>query len=167
VTAIDQRGERRAGDGGDAAWIVTYEADFEAIPATVPFRPPRLAPRPQIPGLIHAKIAGDQGGTPAPIDENGRYRVVPPFDTVASPGAVSSCPVTFAQALSGGGYGLQLPLHQGTTVLLAHVGGDPDRPVIVAALPTPEASSPFKKPEGSRGGLLTRSAVRIEYDDDA
>jgi type VI secretion system secreted protein VgrG len=46
-----------------------------------------------------------------------------------------------AQPYVGAGYGIHFPLHKGTEVVLTHEGGDPDRPIIVAALSDGERKS--------------------------
>ena len=75
--------------------------------------------------------------------------------------------IRMAQPYSGPGYGMHLPLHQGAEVLLVHIDGDPDRPVIAATLANRSMPNPLVSPFGTRSVIQSRSAVRIEFDDDA
>lgn len=136
---------------------------FIAIPAEVPFRPPRNTPQPRIHGIIPAKVAGSSHSTMAPMNEKGRYRVHFPFDS----GDDGSKPIRMAQVLAGSSFGIQFPLQIGTEVLVAHVQGDPDRPIIIAAAPNPELGSPLADVSASKSLILTQSDIRVEFEDDA
>jgi len=149
-----------------------YDNLVEAIPRDVAFRPERATPRPQMPPWIPAVIdspvtvaqlrGGDLDKLASPLDDRGRYFVVFPFDTVAATGQPASCPMPLAQGFAGHGFGQHHPLHQGTHVLVGHVHGDPDRPVIVAALMDSVVAAV------ASGGLTrTRGGVVVEYEDHA
>lgn len=146
-----------------------YHNEVVALPKSVPFRPERATPRPMmppwIPGVIDTQTGRGRataGDATSPLDEAGCYRVLLPFDTTAVEGQVASCPVPLAQSFGGQGFGQHHPLHKGTHVLVGHIHGDPDRPVIVAAL----MPSAVKLPT-SRGQSLTRGGVLVEYEDHA
>jgi type VI secretion system secreted protein VgrG len=167
----DQEAQAEApGDGeapAEAPTTQSYTNEFVAIPDAVAYRPARLTPRPKIHGAIFARIDGESATTAAPIDEHGRYRVLLPFDTVAALGGKATHPIRMAQPYSGPGYGMHMPLHQGAEVLLVHIDGDPDRPVIAATVPNRSMTTPLVAQYATRGVIQTRSAVRIEFDDDA
>jgi type VI secretion system secreted protein VgrG len=148
-----------------SAW--TYRAELEAIDERAPHRPERVTLRPRIHGLLHARIDGVQIGKAAPIDALGRYKVLLPWDPYAQPGGRASRWIRMAQPHAGDGYGIHFPLHIGTEVLLGHVGGDPDRPVIVAAVPNPDTISPVTNANATQNVLRSRSGVHIELEDDA
>jgi type VI secretion system secreted protein VgrG len=149
-----------------AAGMARYAHEFVAIPATVTYRPPRVTPRPVMPALLPAVIDGPASGTPAPIDPQGRYHVVLPFDTVAPATGRKSCPMRLLSPTAGPGYGMHFPLHTGAHVMVAHLHDDPDRPVLVGALPNPGNVTPITQLQATRGALVTRAGVRVETDDD-
>jgi len=149
------------------AGVARYVHEFVAIPNTVMFRPARVTPRPNMPALLPAVIDGPTQGTPAPIDAEGRYRVVLPFDTMAVGGSRGSCPMRLMTPSVGPGYGLHIPLHVGTHVMVGHLHDDPDRPVIVGAVPIPAQRPPITQSLHTRAALSTRGGVRVETDDDA
>ncbi|MCA9607923.1 MAG: type VI secretion system tip protein VgrG, partial [Myxococcales bacterium] len=95
-----------------------YTCEFTAIPFEVTYRPPRTVPWPRIEGLINGIVDGDgdNRSTATPIDDQGRYRVVIPYDEAAAAGGRASRWVRRAQASAGAGYGMHLPLHIGTEV---------------------------------------------------
>jgi type VI secretion system secreted protein VgrG len=115
---------------------------------------------------MHARVDGVQVGRAAPIDAHGRYRVLLPWDLYAEEGGRASRWVRMAQPHAGPGYGMHFPLHIGTEVLLAHVGGDPDRPVIVAAIPNPDTTSPVTSVNATQSRIQTRSGIVVEFEDD-
>ena len=119
-----------------------YANTFEAIPADVVFRPARTTPWPRIAGPINAVVDASGGGEYAEIDDHGRYRVQLPFDLSGKGGGKASRPLRMSQPYAGADMGMHFPLHKGTEVLVAHIDGDPDRPLIAAAVPNPETASP-------------------------
>jgi type VI secretion system secreted protein VgrG len=143
-----------------------YTLSFEAIAADTPWRPPVRHGWPRIAGLMHARVDGVQIGKAAPIDEHGRYKVLLPWDLYGQPGGRASRWIRMAQPHAGDGYGMHFPLHIGTEVLLAHVGGDPDRPVIVGSVPNPDTRSPVTRENATHNVLRTRTGILVELDDD-
>jgi type VI secretion system secreted protein VgrG len=160
ITAIDhQVGFTGAGEPAP------YRAVFDAIPADVPFRPERNTPWPSIHGVMHAHIDADSDGAAANLDEVGRYKVRLPFDDSDGLGDAASHWVRMAQSYAGAGYGAHYPLHKGTEVLLAFLDGDPDRPIIVGAVPNGQTPGPSARGNATQSVIETASGIRIEMED--
>ncbi|MFQ5757346.1 MAG: type VI secretion system Vgr family protein [Acidiferrobacterales bacterium] len=124
---------------------VAYRNEFTSIPSDVPFRPARLTPKPRLHGVMNAKVDAAGDGEHAEIDDQGRYKVVVPFDLTGTGDGKASRYIRMSQPYAGPGYGAHFPLHKGTEVLWACVGGDLDRPVITGAVPNPQTKSPVTK----------------------
>ncbi|MCC7536844.1 MAG: type VI secretion system tip protein VgrG [Deltaproteobacteria bacterium] len=138
---------------------------FEAVPLAVPFRLEQRTPRPKLDGVVNAVIDGARDGVAAPIDGDGAYRVLLPFDALAVPGGRASRPIHRVQPSAGAHWGTHFPLHIGTEVVLSHIDGDPDRPVIVGAVPNAAHQSPVTSSSATKDRVSTRSGVLIEIDD--
>jgi type VI secretion system secreted protein VgrG len=142
-----------------------YSARFEAIPDDVQFRPEQVTPWPRVHGILHAHIDADTAGDFAQIDAQGRYKVKLPFDASGKKGTKVSRWIRMAQPYSGSGYGSHFPLHKGTEVLLAHIDGDPDRPIIVGSVPNAHTMSPSTSPNATQSVVQTASGIRLEMED--
>ena len=145
----------------------SVQTSFVAMPAGVPFRPDRVTPRPSLAGLMHARIDGIQIGVAAPIDADGRYKVTLPWDLYAESGGRATRWIRMAQPHAGPDFGMHFPLDIGTEVLLAHLGGDPDRPVIVGSVPNRATVSPVTADNATQSRIKTRSGILLEFEDDA
>ncbi|HEX5052276.1 MAG TPA: type VI secretion system tip protein TssI/VgrG [Planctomycetota bacterium] len=147
---------------------VKYSNTFQAIPATQCFRPERTTPWPSIKGVMHAKIDAEGDGKYAELDALGRYKLTIPFDEHrkdSKPGKASRW-VRMAQPYAGPSSGMHFPLLKGTEVLLTHIDGDPDRPIIAAAVPNPETESPSTGANRTRNSIRTASGNVMQIDDD-
>ncbi|HBQ14767.1 MAG TPA: hypothetical protein DEF51_27775 [Myxococcales bacterium] len=71
-----------------------------------------------------------------------------------------------AQPSAGEGYGMHFPLHIGSEVAIVHVNGDPDRPLIVGAVPNAATQSPVIAGNAPQSRIRTGSGVVFELDDD-
>jgi type VI secretion system secreted protein VgrG len=163
ITSVDHSG----GSGGESAesTALSYGAVFEAIPIDTQFRPACITEWPSIHGVIHAHVDADGDGAIAQLDSEGRYKVRLPFDGSGNEGGSSSRWIRKAQPYSGAGYGQHFPLHKGAEVLLAHIDGDPDRPIIVGAVPCKHTPSPVTSSNASQSVVQTASGIRIEMED--
>jgi type VI secretion system secreted protein VgrG len=140
----------------------------EAEDRPFPYRPPRLTPRPRIHGVVTGTIQSPvepQSSNMQYIDAQGRYLVKLHFDQTPS----VFPRVRMAQPHAGEGYGHHFPLRPGTEVLVAFVDGDPDRPVIMGAVPNPVKPSPVVAPRDGEpieiSRIESRSGIRIEFSD--
>lgn len=148
-------------DGGSGGYVNR----LEALDTALPYRPEERTPRPVAPGLTHARIDGAGDGTRAELDDQGRYKVRVPYDlTGAAPGEASRW-VRMMQPYGGSGQGMHLPLLQGTEVVLGSIGGDPDRPIILGAVPNPSSPSQVTNANASRNRLRTTSGIELELND--
>lgn len=144
-----------------------YSARFTAIPLGVQFRPHRVTPWPRIDGIINAHIDADTTGDFAQIDDTGRYKVKLPFDLGPTKGLSSSRWIRMAQAYAGTGYGAHSPQHKGAEVILAHIDGDPDRPVIIGAIPNAITPGTVFDKNATQSVVQTASGIRVELEDQA
>ncbi|MBW2523812.1 MAG: type VI secretion system tip protein VgrG [Deltaproteobacteria bacterium] len=144
-----------------------YENRFTAIPAELCYRPPRTTPIPRIHGFLSGVIDTWQGQIErhARIDQQGRYLVKFLFDTAAPGERKASSPVRMMQASAGTGYGVHFPLKPGVEVLIGFVGGNPDRPVILGAVPNPITPTPVDASVSTKSRIKTRSGILIEFED--
>ncbi|MFO0554698.1 MAG: type VI secretion system Vgr family protein [Polyangiaceae bacterium] len=135
------------------------------------YRPPRLTPKPRIHGVVTGTIQlDDPSRNPMhqAIDGEGRYLLKLHFDQTS---AVLPR-IRMAQSHVGENYGIHFPLRAGTEVLVAFADGDPDRPVIVGAVPHPLKHSPVSisadRPATDPVELhriTTRSGILVEISD--
>lgn len=145
---------------------IDIRQELTLLPLSTTYRPPRRTPRPRIDGVMHGIVDGAIRGTAAPIDEEGRYKVLFPFDLIGNRGGHASRWIRVAQPSSGAGYGMHFPLHVGAEVMVAHVGGDPDRPVIVGSVHNTITKNPVTSANPTQSQLRTQAGVRILIDDD-
>lgn len=119
----------------------TYHNSFVAIEKTVQYRPPRHTPKPRFYGTMTAFIHAETGTTRPEVNEFGEYRVHLPFDRAdgtkssTDPDRKASAWMRMAQPYVGQDQGMYFPLTGGTEVLLTFINGDPDQPIISAAIP--------------------------------
>ena len=112
-------------------------ASFEAVPASVDYRPERKTRRPKIVGAQMATVLSPAqltGGTAdsadVQVDDQGRVLVRFQWDR-SSDGA---CWLPVAQIAASRGFGsMNLP-RVGDSVLVEFLDGDPDRPIVSASL---------------------------------
>lgn len=158
---VSQIGRRDEAAGG------AYSSEFVAIDARTPYRPPRTTRLPRIDGVVYATVDGPDTGAAAPIDAQGRYKILYPFDTSLKGTGRATRWVRMAQSLSGGGFGVHFPLRVGAEVILVHVNGDPDRPIIAGAVPNGLTPSPVVQRNATQSVIQTNAGIRVELEDHA
>jgi type VI secretion system secreted protein VgrG len=142
-----------------------YANRFTAIPANVQFRPEQNAAKPKFFGTLNATVDAAGNGQYAEIDDQGRYKVILPFDRSGNSGGRASRWIRMAQPYAGSGYGMHFPLHHGTEVLLTFVDGDPDRPIIAGSVPNPETASPVNTNNQTQSMIRTGGGNQFRLED--
>lgn len=167
LTAVRHEAEQMISLESATVTGVKYENTFDAIPDDQPFRPERTTDWPSIKGVMHAKVDAEGDGKYAELDEHGRYKLRMPFDEysdTAAPGKASRW-VRMAQPYAGANAGMHFPLLKGAEVLVTHIDGDPDRPIIAGAVPNPETESPSTGANYTRNSIRTASGNVMQIDD--
>lgn len=153
-------------DGPSEEPNFVYRARITAVAGDAPYRPVRRAPRPKMPavvtGIVQPDPAGVVGGH-AILSDDGRYWVQLHFDTYKEPLQKASAPIRMAQPFAGYGNGMHFPLVPGTEVLIAFANGDPDRPVILAAVPNRVSPSPVTAADSNQNRIRTNAGIVIEF----
>lgn len=143
----------------------SYRSRFEAVSSEVPYRPARVTPKPRIHGCITAQIEAAHESPYAELDEEGRYHVRFLFDVGDAPRGKATRLVRMAQPHTGPGYGFHFPLRHGVEVLITFIDGDPDRPIISAAVPNPQTPSVVGSGNRTRNIIRTGAGNEINIDD--
>jgi type VI secretion system secreted protein VgrG len=139
--------------GDDAS----YSNTFTRIPKDVPFRPPRVTPRPFVRGLQTAVVVG-KDGEEIWTDKYGRIRVQFHWDREGEKDENSTCWLRVAQPWAGKQWGAHFWPRIGHEVLVAFLEGDPDRPIVIGSLYNAENMPPYEMPDHqTRSGVKTRS----------
>ena len=136
-----------------------------AIPADVQFRPKFNAKKPKFNGTLNAKIDAAGSGQYAELDEQGRYKVILPFDLSGRKDGKASTWLRMAQPYAGTDHGMHFPLHKGTEVLLNFMDGDPDRPFVTAAVPNPETPSVIGDINSTMSGIKSAGGNEFHMED--
>ena len=123
-----------------------YQNTFVSIPSKVPATPHRLTKRPKIEGTQVALVAGPEGEEIHP-DEYGRIKVWFPWDRRAKKDGSDTCWIRVAQNWAGAGWGGQIIPRIGMEVMVTHLDGDPDRPLVTGVVPNAKQKVPHKLPE--------------------
>jgi type VI secretion system secreted protein VgrG len=140
-------------EGGPA-----YQSSFQVIPATQPFRPPRVTPKPAIHGLQTAVVTG-KAGEEIWTDKYGRIKVKFHWDRWGKKDESSSCWIRVAYGWSGKQWGAVAIPRIGQEVVVSFLEGDPDRPLVVSSVYNDEQMPPYGLPANqTQSGVKTRSS---------
>lgn len=102
-----------------------------AMDSKVPFRPQRRTPQPIVQGPQTATVVGTGE---IHTDEYGRVKVQFHWDRYGKSDESSSCWVRVSQNWAGQEWGWQSVPHVGHEVIVEHLEGDPDRPIITGSV---------------------------------
>lgn len=146
---------------------VFYQASLTVLPEVRQFRPARVTPKPRVVGFLSAIVVAEGQGEYAQINEHGCYRIRFLFAPVDAnrPDGGNSAWVRMATPYAGSQHGMNFPLLKGTEVLVSFLGGDPDRPVIVSAIPNEENPSIRNQDTATQPGLRTAGQNALEFED--
>jgi type VI secretion system secreted protein VgrG len=136
------------------ASLEEYTNSFEAIPASVKYRPPKRTPKRRIPGAETAIVVG-KSGEEIWTDEHGRVKVQFHWDQKGKNDENSSCWVRVAQAWAGKSWGALFTPRIGQEVVVSFLDGDPDRPLVTGAVYNGQNAPPYPLP-----GQQTRSTIK-------
>lgn len=152
VTALDHEGRSPEITGGAEP---IYENRLRAVPATTVFRPARRAR--QFVQVMETAVVVGPAGQEIHTDAHGRVKVQFHWDREGKRDERSSCWIRVVQAWAGSGWGFQFVPRVGMEVLVAFLGGDPDRPMVVGCVPDATHPPPYPLPENQ-----TTSGIRTE-----
>jgi type VI secretion system secreted protein VgrG len=131
-----------------------YANEFEAIPNSAPFRPPRLARKPVIASTQTAVVVG-KSGEEIWTDKYSRVVVQFFWDREGTDDEKSSCWVRVAQGWAGKPWGSIYIPRIGQEVVVSFLEGDPDRPLITGSVYNADQMPPYTLPDDQ-----TRSTVK-------
>lgn len=146
---------------------------FVAVNDDAAWRPPRVTPLPQIPGLQSATVVGPPESE-VHTDRHGRIRVHFHWDRQKSHEEDCSCWMRVVQAWAGKGWGVVAMPRVGQEVLITYLDGNPDRPVVTGIVYNGDNPPPYRLPEQiNYSGLVSRSlkfglpqhASQLTFDD--
>ncbi|WP_054312726.1 type VI secretion system tip protein TssI/VgrG [Mesorhizobium sp. 1M-11] len=114
-------------------------------PTKVPYRPPRLTPRPIMRGPQTATVVGPSGEEIF-TDKYARVKVQFHWDRLGKKDQNSSCFVRVSQSWAGSGWGfIQIP-RIGQEVIVDFIEGDPDLPIITGRVYNASQMPPYGLP---------------------
>ncbi|HTW57163.1 MAG TPA: type VI secretion system tip protein TssI/VgrG [Terriglobales bacterium] len=157
---------------GNANTPAHYSNHFTCIPASVPYRPPRVTPKPFVQGPQTALVVG-KSGEEIWVDKYGRVKVQFYWDRQGQKDENSSCWVRVSQPWAGQGWGAVWIPRMGQEVVVSFIEGDPDRPLITGrvynadqttpyALPDHQTVSTFMSKSSKGGGSANYNEIRFE-----
>jgi type VI secretion system secreted protein VgrG len=150
-----------------------YSNHFTCIPASVPFRPARVTPKPFVQGPQTALVVG-KSGEEIWVDKYGRVKVQFYWDRLGQKDENSSCWIRVSQPWGGKGWGAMWIPRMGQEVVVSFVEGDPDRPLITGRVYNADQTVPYTLPDhqtvstfmsrSSKGGA-TANYNEIRFED--
>ena len=135
-----------------------YSNSFTCIPTQVPFRPPRVTPKPFVQGPQTALVVG-KAGEEIWVDNYGRVKVQFYWDRLGKKNENSSCWIRVSQPWAGQNWGAIWIPRIGQEVIVSFLEGDPDRPIITGRVYNAEQMPPYPLPDNqTQSGFKSRSS---------
>ncbi len=127
-------------------------------PSSIAYRPQLLAHKPKSQGPQIAVVVGPPGEE-IYTDEYGRVKVQFPWDRYGANNENSSCWMRVSHPWAGSNYGaIHIP-RIGQEVIVDHIDGDPDYPLITGRVYNADQMPPWGLPANkTQSGILTRSS---------
>jgi type VI secretion system secreted protein VgrG len=125
----------------------SYSNHFTCMPFDVPFRPPRVTPKPTVQGPQTAIVVG-RSGEEIFTDKYGRVKVQFHWDREGKRNENSSCWIRVSHPWAGKGWGAISIPRIGQEVIVDFLEGDPDQPIITGRVYNAEQMPPYGLPAG-------------------
>ena len=146
--------------GGLTGEAFGYTNQFTCIPQALPFRPPRLTPKPVVQGSQTAVVVGPSGEEIF-TDKYSRVKVQFHWDREGKKNEDSSCWIRVATHWAGKQWGMIHIPRIGQEVVVDFLEGDPDQPIIVGSVYNAEMMPPYQLPgDKTQSGIKTRSSMK-------
>jgi type VI secretion system secreted protein VgrG len=156
VTAV--RHEMHESWGPDSDEGLSYRNKFDALSTSIPYRPARSTPRPDVSGVQTAVVVGPSGEEIF-VDKYGRVKVQFHWDREGTKNENSSCWIRVAHGWAGKNWGMVHIPRIGQEVVVAFEEGDIDRPLIVGNVYNAEQMPPYDLPANmTQSGVKSRSS---------
>ncbi|MBX9601321.1 MAG: type VI secretion system tip protein VgrG [Bryobacteraceae bacterium] len=123
-----------------------YSNTFTAIRKGVPFRPPRVTPKPFVHGPQTAIVVGPSGEE-IYTDRYGRIKVQFHWDRLGTFNNDSSCWIRVSHSLAGARWGEMSIPRIGQEVVVSFLEGDPDRPIVTGTVYNTANMPPYTLPD--------------------
>ncbi len=158
LTSVQHEATESYGAGNGAGPVLSYENVFDCIPATIPFRPARVTPRPVVQGAQTAIVVGPSGEEIF-TDKYGRVKVKFHWDREGKGDENSSCWVRVSQGWANKRWGAIFIPRIGQEVIVDFLEGDPDQPIITGGVYNADTMPPYALPdEQTKSTIKTMSS---------
>jgi type VI secretion system secreted protein VgrG len=134
--------------------VQEYTNSFQAIPASVPFRPIPLTPRARIYGSQTATVVG-KSGEEIWTDKYGRIKVKFNWDQAPAKDETASCWIRVSHSWAGKSWGSIFIPRIGMEVIVSFLEGNPDRPIVTGCVYNATQTVPYALP-----GEQTKSTLK-------
>ncbi|RDU95214.1 type VI secretion system Vgr family protein [Trinickia dinghuensis] len=132
-----------------------YRNTFTCLPVDIPFRPERRAPKPSMQGTQTAMVVGPKGEE---IYTDGScVKLHFPWDRRGKMDGTDSMWVRVSQPWAGKGWGGSAIPRIGQEVVVIHVQGDPDMPLVIGRVFNGEAANPYHGTAGQTMGIKSQT----------
>jgi len=165
LTEVEHQGDQSlallgAGHGETAEAIgLNYSNRFTCIPFDVPYRPPRITPKPVIDSAQTAIVVGPSGEE-IYTDKHGRGKGQFPWDREGKKNENSSCWIRVAHNVAGKKWGFMTIPRIGQEVVVEFLEGDPDRPLVTGVVYNAEQMPHYTLPdEKTKSYVKTNSSM--------
>ena len=137
-----------------------FRTRITAIDSRIPYRAPRITPKPIVQGPQTAVVVGKKGEE-IWTDKYGRVKVQFHWDRYGKNDEKSSCWVRVSQYWAGPKWGsIHIP-RIGQEVIIEHLEGDPDRPIITGRVYNADNMPPYDLPDNqTQSGVKSRSSKK-------
>lgn len=140
------------GGGGSAC-----QCSIAAMDSKIPYRAPRVTPKPMVQGPQTAIVVGPSGEE-IHTDKYGRVKVQFHWDREGKDDENSSCWIRVSYPWAGKNWGAVHIPRIGQEVIVDFLEGDPDRPIITGRVYNAESTVPYGLPDNmTQSGIKSRS----------
>lgn len=139
--------------------VRVFQCSLSALDAQVPYRPPRMTPKPFVQGPQTAIVVG-KAGEEIWTDKYGRIKVLFHWDRYGQGDEKSSCWVRVAQVWAGKGWGGIMIPRIGQEVIVDFLEGDPDQPICIGRVYNGDCMPPYPLPEKATVSTLKSNSSK-------
>jgi type VI secretion system secreted protein VgrG len=140
----------------------SFHAEFVWIPSKIPYRPPRITPRPIVRGSQTAVVVGPSGEEIyTDGDGHGRVKVHFHWDRLGKKDQNSSCWLRVSHPWAGKSWGAVALPRIGHEVIVDFLEGNPDRPIVTGRVYNADMPHPYGLPDNkTQSGVKSRSSLK-------